>query len=437
MAFVEVQDQNVWLSNVSEGCKMQIKAAAQEQHLPGTWGMQDEMRDELRHTVAVMGLPLANVTAEEAVDGIERLILSGGTHQVATANLDFWVNSLKDVHLHRIIAGCSLVLADGMPLVWISRLLGQPLKERVSGADLVPRLAELSARKGYRIFLLGGRAGVGERASEVLREMYPGVNIVGHYSPPIADLERMDHGDTLDRIHTAKPDILMVAFGNPKQEKWIQMHSRRLGVPVSIGIGGSMDMLVGDVRRSPEWMQRNGLEWLGRCVQEPTRLMPRYTRNFLGLTIRLPLAFFANLTQIRRQRPSVVSKVCEPGIIQMHVDGNLERDICSKLVTAVNECIQDGKLLIVDLKGLAYADADGLGALLDARQRMQANGLSVTLANVPFRMKLLLSALCVTPLFDELEMEPELLKQKKQSRQSASFATLIGKDASLPTKIEG
>src|SRR5271155_5009709 len=114
------------------------------------------MGKDLQQSIAVLGLPLANLTATEAVGEIEKLILSGGTHQVATANLDFWVNSLNDVHLHRIIAGCSLVLADGMPLVWISRLLGKPIKERVSGVDMVPRLAALSAKKGYAIYLLGG-----------------------------------------------------------------------------------------------------------------------------------------------------------------------------------------------------------------------------------------------------------------------------------------
>src|SRR5271155_5710267 len=100
------------------------------------------MGKELQQSIAVLGLPLANVTANEAVDEIEKLILSGGTHQVATANIDFWLNSLKDVHLHRIIAGCSLVLPDGMPLVWISRMLGKRLKERVFGVDMVPLLAQ-------------------------------------------------------------------------------------------------------------------------------------------------------------------------------------------------------------------------------------------------------------------------------------------------------
>src|SRR5580698_7070699 len=199
---------------------------------------------------------------------------------------------------------CTGSLPAGMPLVWISRLLGNPLKERVSGADMVPQLAELSAKKGYSIYLLGGRPGVAERATKVLQEMHPGVNIVGHHAPPLADLERMDHGDTLDRIRAAKPDILLVAFGNPKQEKWIRMHAKRLGVPVSIGIGGSMDILIGNLRRAPEWMRRCGLEWLGRCMQEPARLLPRYARNFSGLALRLPLALMVNLIQRPRREPS-------------------------------------------------------------------------------------------------------------------------------------
>ena len=320
------------------------------------------MSTDLKHSVAVMGLPLANVSASEAVDQIEELILSGGTHQVATANLDFWVNSLKDVHLHRIIAGCSLVLADGMPLVWISRLLGSPLKERVSGVDMVPMLAELSARKGYRIYLLGGKPGVGERATKLLEERYPGVNIVGHHAPPLADLERMDHGDTLERIRQAKPDILMVAFGNPKQEKWIRMHAKRLGVPVSIGIGGSMDMLIGDVQRAPVWMQRSGLEWLGRCIQEPKRLVPRYWRNLSGLATRLPLAFMASFLQRSNGDATEVTRHGDVGMVHLHLSGNLEGSTAHTLDRTVTSCIAGGQLLVLHLSGLRYASPDGLGA---------------------------------------------------------------------------
>jgi len=395
------------------------------------------MSQQLQHSVAVMGLPLANVTATEAVDRIEELILSGGTHQVATANLDFWLNSLRDVHLHRIIAGCSLVLPDGMPLVWISRLLGNPLKERVSGVDVVPMLAELSARKGYGIYLLGGREGVGERAAKRLEEMYPGVRIVGHHAPPLADLERMDHGDTLERIRAAKPDILMVAFGNPKQEKWIRMHAKRLGVPVSIGIGGSMDMLVGDVHRAPAWMRRTGFEWLGRCVQEPTRLFPRYARNFSALVMKLPLALTANLLQKPYRGASAVTRSSDAGMVHLNIQGNLEADTAGVLDRIVKGCVADGQLLVVHLADLQFASADGLGALLDARQQMLANGLSLTLSGVSTRMKMLFSAWSLDPLFDEFKMEHELFAMDKKAMQTVRFGSLVANEVGVAAKIEG
>jgi N-acetylglucosaminyldiphosphoundecaprenol N-acetyl-beta-D-mannosaminyltransferase len=394
--------------------------------------------NELKHSVAVLGLPLANLTAKEAVDEIEKLILSRGSHQVATANLDFWVNSLSDVHVHRIIAGCSLVLADGMPLVWISRLLGKPLKERVSGVDMVPRLAELSAKKGYSIYLLGGRPGVAERASQALQSMHPGVNIVGHHAPPLADLERMDHGDTLERIRAAKPDILLVAFGNPKQEKWIWMHARRMGVPVSIGIGGSMDILVGDVQRAPQWMRRSGLEWLGRCVQEPKRLLPRYTRNLAGLATRLPIALIGNLLQRPYSGPSEVKSISDNGIVHLHLHGNLDTETMpASIDRTVANCVAEGQLLVVHLRNLRYASAEGLGALLDARQRMLASGLSLTLAGVSTRVRLLFFAWCLEPLFDEFKLEREQTAIGWKAGQAASFAGLVKKEASFPAESEG
>ena len=394
------------------------------------------MNNELQHSVAVMGLPLANVTEEEAIDQIEKLVLSGGTHQVATANLDFWLNSLHDVHLHRIIAGCSLVLPDGMPLVWISRMLGKPLKQRVSGADMVPMLAALSAKKGYGIYLLGGKPGVGARAAEVMQERYPGVNIVGHHAPPLADLERMDHGDTLERIRAAKPDILMVAFGNPKQEKWIRMHSKRLGVPVSIGIGGSMDMLIGDVKRAPRWMQRSGLEWLGRCMQEPKRLMPRYGRNFRGLALKLPVAVAASFLQRPHRGPSALARSGDSGMVHLHVQGNLDASTAVAIDRTVEGCIEGGQLLILHLSELAYASPEGLGALLDARQRMLTMGLSLTLTGVPKRMKLLFSAWCLEPLFDEFRLERERFALGKRAARRSAFASLVSKETAVPVKLK-
>ncbi|ACO33415.1 MULTISPECIES: WecB/TagA/CpsF family glycosyltransferase [Acidobacterium] len=240
------------------------------------------------YAVSILGVPFHNVSQHEALEWVETAIASGDSHQVATANVDFLSHAQKDPCVKRILRECSLVLADGMPIVWASRLMGKPLQQRVTGVDLVPLLAQASAERGYGIYLLGADAGVMARAVAELRRQYPNINLVGCDSPKAASLEEMDHDGMLRRIENARPDILLVAFGNPKQERWIYMHRDRLKVPVSIGIGGTLDLLAGRLRRAPLWMQRSGLEWLYRASQEPLRLFPRYLRNALTLLRYLP-----------------------------------------------------------------------------------------------------------------------------------------------------
>ncbi|MGD0522091.1 MAG: WecB/TagA/CpsF family glycosyltransferase [Terracidiphilus sp.] len=361
------------------------------------------MMRKIKHPIAVLGLPLDSLTAGEAVDAIEGLILSGGTHQVATANLDFWLNSLADQHLHRIIAGCSLVLPDGMPLVWASGLLGCPLAERVTGVDLVPRLADLSARKGYGIFLLGGKGNVAERAAKLLERNYPGVRIVGTYSPTEEHIARLDHSDILHRIHAAKPEILLVALGNPKQEKWIWIHRKRLGVPVAMGVGGSFEILVGDVRRAPKWIQHCGLEWLMRLVQEPSRLGPRYVRDFMGLGRRLPMTLLSAWLQRPYLGQTRVTTASTPQVMHVYVHGKLCAGIGSELQAATNASIANGLVMVAHLQTTRQVTAAGLGILMDVRRQLLESGLSLSLAGLNFKLRLLLHAWCAQPLFDEWE----------------------------------
>jgi N-acetylglucosaminyldiphosphoundecaprenol N-acetyl-beta-D-mannosaminyltransferase len=359
------------------------------------------MSRELAHPIAVLGLPLDSLTVAEAVEAVEGLIVSGQTHQVATANLDFWLNSVADPHLHRILAGCGLVLPDGMPLVWASKLLGCPLAERVTGVDLVPRLAELSARKGYRIFLLGGREGVAERAAKLLESTYPGACIAGVYAPEEKLLAMMDHGEILNRIHAAKPDILLVAFGNPKQEKWIWMHRKRLGVPVAMGVGGSFEILVGDMRRAPRWVQRYGLEWLMRALQEPWRLIPRYVRDFVGLGRRLPMALVAAWTQRPYFGRSTVTSVDTAEAMHVYVQGKLTLEATPALEQAVRLSLVKGLAVVLHLQAVRQMNAAGVGYLLEARRRLLEAGLSLSLAGLSLKMRFLLRAWCVQTLFDE------------------------------------
>ena len=403
----------------------------------GDWKLV--MKRNSKHPIAVLGLPLDSLTATESVDAIERLILSGGNHQVATANLDFWLNSLADQHLHRIIAGCSLVLPDGMPLVWASKLLGCPLAERVTGVDLVPRLAELSAQKGYGIFLLGGKGDVAERAAKHLEKHYPGVRVVGTYAPTEESMARLDHSEILHRIHVAKPDILLVALGNPKQEKWIWMHRKRLGVPVAMGVGGSFEILVGDVRRAPQWIQQCGLEWAMRFVQEPSRLGPRYLRDFLGLTRRLPLTLVAAWMQRPYLGQSHVTTVNTPQVMHVYVHGRLSADTASSLEEALNASVVNGLVMVVHLQSVKQVTAAGLGALMDVRRQLLDAGLSLSLAGLNFKLRFLLHAWCAQPLFDEWQPAIAHGRSLVPQNDAAARMNLNGEPEALQaqTRIRG
>jgi N-acetylglucosaminyldiphosphoundecaprenol N-acetyl-beta-D-mannosaminyltransferase len=314
--------------------------------------------------IAILGVPVDNITMDEVINAIELKIAEGGFHQIATANVDFMMNSVHDSELHEILCRCDCVVADGMPLVWASRLLGMKLRERVTGADLVPRLAELSSRRGYRIFLLGASEESSAGAAAVLEKNFPGVCIAGRYSPEHRSIEQMDHEEILSRIEAARPDILLVAFGNPKQEIWLAMHRGRLKVPVCIGVGASLDYLSGRVSRAPMWMQRSGLEWTYRMLQEPTRLVRRYARNAAHLLRHLPLQVMAMNAQVRRNSIATVSKKIFGAVTVFYVDGDLTGNSLAHLDFEVRNTVQSRSHVVLDLSKAGYIGPDGLGTLI-------------------------------------------------------------------------
>lgn len=227
---------------------------------------------------AILNVAFDRVTFPEAVGRIEQMVESGRPHYIATANVDFLVQARRDAELRRILTEADLVLCDGTPLVWASRLLGNPLPERVAGSDLAPRIIQLAAKKRYRLFFLGATPEANTQAVAKVRERFPDLQIA-HYSPPFRPLSEMNQDEIREKILTARPDILFAAFGCPKAEKWMAMNCRALAVPVMIGVGGTIDFLAGRVKRAPVWMQRAGLEWIFRLWQEPRRLFRRYTND--------------------------------------------------------------------------------------------------------------------------------------------------------------
>ncbi|HEX3151207.1 MAG TPA: WecB/TagA/CpsF family glycosyltransferase [Gemmataceae bacterium] len=240
--------------------------------------------------VWVWGLPLVPDSFERALDRIDRLIVQRTPSFFITANLNYAMLTDADPRIRTLNQQAAFILADGMPLVWWSRLGGRPLPERVAGSDLIYGMCDRAMRRGHRIYLLGAAPGVADEAAAKLRSKYPGINIVGVECPPFRKLSVDEERQQIARIRTAQPDILFVAFGQPKGEFWIAEHLDQLAVPVCVQVGATLDFVAGRVRRSPRWMQKTGLEWVYRLLQEPRRLTKRYLDNiaFLIRTVFAP-----------------------------------------------------------------------------------------------------------------------------------------------------
>ena len=218
--------------------------------------------------VPFMNTQIDNYTMEEAIDAIDRLICQDKNGYVVTPNIDHIVKLESDQLLQKVYADADIILADGKPMIWMSRLYGTPIKEKVSGSDLFPNLCRLAAGKGYRVFLLGAAEGVAAKAALNLQSKFPGLIIAGTYSPPFGfEKDEKELQNILRIVTEAKPHILIVGLGCPKQEKFIYNYRNELNVPVSLGLGASIDFEAGILKRAPKWMADHGFEWLYRIVQ--------------------------------------------------------------------------------------------------------------------------------------------------------------------------
>ncbi len=227
--------------------------------------------------VTICGAQIDNVNLSEALNSIFAYFDNRKPSYIVTPNVDHIIQLQKNQEFRKIYNGASLVLPDSMPLLWAAKFLGTPLKEKISGSDLFPKLCAIAADRGHKLFFLGGREGAAEKAALILRVKYPKIQIVGIYCPPFG-FENDDFENTkiVKMIKESNPDILFVGLGAPKQEKWIYKFKDQYQVPVSIGVGVSFEFVAGMVKRAPLWMQRAGLEWLWRLVMEPKRLWKRY-----------------------------------------------------------------------------------------------------------------------------------------------------------------
>lgn len=323
--------------------------------------------------IALLGVPIDDVSPEIAVERVMQLVDKNRRAQhcafIATVNIDFYVqiykgNEVRAPKLLEVLRRAPLVTADGMPLIWLSQMMGCPLRERVSGASLAPLIAQECAQKGLSLFLLGGEDSVTRRAATRLQQLSPALQIVGIMTPFInvaepPSLDELARDEIiLQELERANPDILYLGLGCPKEQLWYHRVRDRLRVPVCIGLGGTFKFLAGTVSRAPLWMQKSGLEWIYRWMQEPRALTKRYLHDlveFPKMIGRILPDFFCCYPQGGTahvsssnciQLPEHISATTIPSLIESHSRTNF------------HECVQ------FDFTKTRTIDAYGLGFFL-------------------------------------------------------------------------
>ena len=322
--------------------------------------------------IAILGVSFDPMTLATAVDRVEAMIATRRPHYVVTPNVDFLVQARHDAELHQILVNADLVLCDGKPLVWASQWLGNALPGRVAGSDLVPVLLHRAAERGWKIFLLGGAEGVAAEAAQRIAAAHPTLPPVAHYSPPHRPLAEMNHAEIVARLHAAQPDVVLVCFGCPKQEKWIFQNYRTAGVPVMIGAGATVDFLAGRLKRAPLWMRRTGMESVFRLLQEPRRLFKRYAGDLFKFVPAL-------LSQLWHQ-PARTSHSTAPSAapsstamaygIKVQAAGSLHHDVLQNAPLFWDRAVEQEGHCLIDLAGVESIDSTGLAFLVHWQRRL-------------------------------------------------------------------
>ena len=335
----------------------------------------------------VLGIPVSRLTNEQACASILALARERATPPtyVATVNVDFLVNtlSLRDstpLHpeLADVLRNAGLVTADGMPIVWLARLLGGRLPERVAGSDLVPMLAAGAAKRGLKIYLLGGSLEVAKQAAATLQARNPGLVVAGIDSPfvhvkggKVADADTDDIA-ICARIRAADPDLLFVGFGNPKQEIWYARNKHQLTAGAILGIGGTFNFITGRVSRAPAWMQKSGLEWIHRLASEPGRLWKRYTVGLFKFSLMALRALLDHPRPPRTPAPAGRLDVFMGGSRTIRVL-RLPKHL-DDANAATSRVLDEAEAVVLDARECNGGDAAGFGWLALLWRDLKARG---------------------------------------------------------------
>ncbi|MEM9397241.1 MAG: WecB/TagA/CpsF family glycosyltransferase [Pseudomonadota bacterium] len=379
-----------------------------------------------RDFVNSLGIPVDNLTLSSAVARIISMAKAKDGHArlVSTLNVDFLVNSLgtaltkpRHPELLDVLRSSDLVTADGFPIIWLSRLLGRPLPERVCGSDMVPAIAEQAAREGLSLFLLGGAEGVAAKAAATLVAKNPNLKIAGTAAPFVntsgAALATAAEDDErlLAEIHASEADILLVGLGNPKQELWFNRNRSQLKTPVSIGVGGTFEFITGDTRRAPALWRKLNLEWVYRITQDPARLWKRYAVGLCKLSVLTAPVLWARIRETLNPGPSTSPIITdlpwrrlwssrEQSIALLELPKHVGKQYLERIIAELSSDSVAGELKILDFSKVRHIALAAQQELFNLAALLRTQRASLQLMGMSRRVRQQLSAARVIDLLE-------------------------------------
>lgn len=346
------------------------------------------MTDFTRNVHCVMGLPIDSMSMTEAV---QRLQYARKTRQkcfFSTPNLNFLIASQYKSDFRESVCISDLSLADGMPLVWVSKILNIPIRERVSGSDLFERLRR-QTESLWRVFFFGGPKGVGQSACLAIGAQMSGMTPTGYIYPGFGSTEEMSRDELVDCINQSEPDMVVVSLGAAKGQDWICRNHSRISAPVIGHLGAVINFVAGRVQRAPLWMQRAGLEWIWRAKEESS-LVRRYLRDglaFLGLLVTrvVPLAIHQarNKAQLRDLENAGVTWTREEFLTRIELRGAWTASNLQPIREAFTAAEQEYCQVVVNMEKVRHIDSAFLGLLLLLDQALTERDLTLRLINLP------------------------------------------------------
>ncbi|MEL6414709.1 MAG: WecB/TagA/CpsF family glycosyltransferase [Pseudomonadota bacterium] len=327
-----------------------------------------------RDVWAIFGMPLDNVSLDEAARLIEQAVDTRTRLSFVTPNVNWLVRALKSDHAMRQIVNADLSLADGAPVVWLARQLGMPLNERVAGSDLFDRLREDTSAdaKPIRIFFFGGREGAAEAAYNALNDEQGRLTAAGWHNPGFGDVESMSSSEIRDKINAAKPDFVIVSLGAAKGQDWIEHNQSELEAPVIAHLGAVVDFVAGSIKRAPKWATQIGLEWVWRVIAEPS-LWKRYWndgKDFIGIVS----GGLGRLKKVARTKRGVRAVEAAFNGSALTLSGDLVIETRSEVRENLSVAAQKPSDCQLDLTAVRTIDASALGQLRMLEQSLMRRG---------------------------------------------------------------